>query len=551
MASKEIIVPATEPTDWRNPIVDGPKTNGDIRICMDPRNLNKYVKRELFHILTYDNLLSQLSGAKYFTLLNASSAFLQIPTIYESSLLCTITITFGRYRYLQLPYGLTSSPEMFQHYIHEVLDELWHHDNLNIVLTKVKHSGLTLNKEKSVFCVNKIKFLEHLISADGISPDENKTRAISNMKPIKNKKELQRFLGMVVYLAQFIPNLSQESSILRRLLSDKIEWIKTQTEESCFKQIKQLGLCAMISQDNKQTEFASISLTQTQQKYNQIEKELLALVFGCERFNFYLFGQNFNIETDHQQLLGLLKKPLDEMSPRIQRLAISLLRYQFKPHYFPGKNLKVPDTLINLRVFSVVTTSKASKQRLQEAINKDMKLQEIKYYVLNGWPSHKSTVPSELKKYWPIKNDIFLHQNILFYQKRLLVSEVLRKKFFDIIHQFHQGVVSCKRKAQEAIYYLDLKAIKNKKDPFIAVLDYNSTPKQNLQAPSVLLMGRRIRTTLPTSTALLQPLYLIEKLKRRLERNKIKQKLYYDRSSRKLPELHTGQPLLIQEKIRN
>ncbi|XP_072376078.1 uncharacterized protein [Diabrotica undecimpunctata] len=267
MVRKNLIVPVSEPTEWQNPIVVVPKNKGsDIRICMDPVYLNKYVKRERFPIPTQDTLFAKLSGANYFTLLDASSAFLQLPLNYESSLLCTFTTPFGRYRYLRLPYGLTCAPEIFQKYMSELLDN-------------------------------------HQISNIGISPDHDKTEAITKMTPPSNKKELQRFLGTIVYLAKFIPNLSEHTSPLRCLLSSKNEWHWGHNEQACFDKLKNLvasattlhyfnpdkktilsvdaspyGLGAMVSQDGFPIEFASVSLTPTQRRYNHIEKELLGIV---------------------------------------------------------------------------------------------------------------------------------------------------------------------------------------------------------------------------------------------------------------------------------
>lgn len=752
MVAQNLIVPVQQPTDWVHPVVVVPKSNGDIRICMDPRNLNKYVKRELFQIPTYDCLFSQLSGAKIFSLLDCSSAFLQLPLTEESSFLCTIATSFGRYRYLRLPYGLTSSPEIFQHFVHEMLEGLpgviayfddilvfgrsieEHHNNLNLVLKRIKETGMTLNLGKSKFCVSSINFLGHQISSRGVSPDKNKVIAINSMSSPKNKKELQRFLGMIVYLAKFIPNLSQETSPLRKLLSEQVEFQWNQTEQNCFNRLKELvtsnvtlsyfdpkkpttlsvdaspyGIGAVISQEGSPVEFASISLTPTQQRYNHIEKELLALVFGCERFHYYLYGRHFKLESDHRPLIGLLKKPIDDMSPRIQRLTIKLLRYQFELNYVPGKQLQVPDTLSrdpvketintdyldnNLRVFSIISTSKENEKRLIQAIAEDETLQKVKYYTLHGWPQHKSSVsPTSVKKYWHIRDEIFVHKDILFFQKRIIIPEALKEEFLNIIHQSHQGVVSCKKRAQEAIYYpgitadieklvlgcsvcqmysksnqreplsshelpelpwqkigidfmhvetsdfivmvdyfskfavvnklnsktassvitslknifslyglpieifsdngppfnskefydfsrrynislttssplypksngmvertiqtikgLFIKALKEKEDPFLAVLNYNATPKQDLPAPCFLLMGRRLRTTLPISQALLKPSYSTKNIINKFKTEQNKQQYYYNKSAKELPKLIEGQNVLVQNKVRD
>ena len=718
---------------------------------MDPRNLNQYVKREIFQIPTQDVLFSQLVGSKVFSLLDASSAFLQLPLTHESSLLCTIATSFGRYRYLRLPYGISCAPEIFQRCISEILEGVEgvlsyfddilvfgktieeHNRNLAKVLHRIKTSGLTLNREKSKFCVTEVRFLGHKINSDGIAPDERKTVAIREMQSPKNKKDLQRFLGMIVYLSKFIPNLSTETSSLRKLLSNTVEWQWTCVEEKAFNHLKDLvssattlsyfdpekettlsvdaspfGLGAVLWQDGRPIEFASVSLTPTQQRYNHIEKELLALVFGCERFNYYLFGlKNFKIESDHRPLLGLLKKPLDEMSPRIQRLAIRLLKYRFTLTFVPGKHLQVPDTLSreptvqrvntdyldsDLKIYSIIAVRPETEKKIIDAINNDPVLQKIKHYVMNGWPEHKSNVSPELKKYWSIKNDIYLHMNVLFYGKRLVLPEILRGEFLELIHRYHQGVVSCKKLAEKCIYYpgwssdvekmvlscptcqlysrsnqrqpltphevpelpwqkigIDFKAmgaqdflvvvdyyskfaivnkLQNKtgshvisvlknifvnhgipqeifsdngppfnsgefynfaktyeiklttsspyyprsngmvertiqtvkglltkaqqynEDPLLAILNYNVTPKMELPAPCELLMGRRLRTTLPVSKKLLQSTFPVSKIQKKLREMQSRQKEYYDQSSKELSVLNPGQHVIVQEGIR-
>lgn len=140
-----------------------------------------------------------------------------------------------------------------------------------------------------------------------------------------------------------------------KLLNDQAVWQWTKTKNDFFEGLKNLVttattlsyfdpkkqtilsvdaspyvIGAVITQDDNPIEFASISLTRCQQRYNHIEKELLALVFGCERFNYYLVGgKQIVLESDYRPLLGFLKKPINEMSPRIQRLTLRLLRYNF------------------------------------------------------------------------------------------------------------------------------------------------------------------------------------------------------------------------------
>lgn len=747
MVKEGIIVHVDEPTDWVHPIVVAPKKNGDIRICMDPRRLNPFIKREHFHIATQDSLFSELAGSEVYSRLDASSAFLQVPLNHESSLVCTVATPFGRYRYLRLPYGISSAPEFFAKVMSEILcgikgvivyfDDVLifaptvqkHNEILSTVLDKFKKAGLTINSEKSSFCVTETKFLGHILSKNGISVDPEKTEAILKMNTPKNKKELQRFLGMVVYLAKFMPNLSQETNTLRNLLSNKAEWVWSSNEQKCFEQIKHLlttspvlkffdprkettlsvdaspfGIGSVLLQDGHPIEYASISLNSCQQRYNHIEKELLAVVYGCQRFHYYLFGKPFIVETDHRPLLGVIKKPIDELSPRLQRLVFKLLRYQFELKYVPGKKLQLADSLSrdptcksintnyldeNLRVYAVIATSKTNEERLKSLTREDETLQKIQKYAIDGWPNHKNSIPEDVKKYWQIKDNIYSHKDILFYDKRIIVPRKLRNEFLNLIHRAHQGVVACKKNAADTMYWpgisseieklvlgcatcqeysrsnpreplnphevpeypwlkvgidfknlgkddfiviadyfskfvivnklssktatsvisalknifaingipleifsdngppfnsrefkdfaekyditlttssphyprsnglverhiqtvksLLTKAIQDKQDPLLAVLNYNITPKNNLPAPCALLMGRRLRTDLPVANLLLKPNFSLSGVKLAMERQQNKAKCYYDKGSKALPSIAPNQPVLVQD----
>lgn len=751
MVTDKVIIPITEPTDWVHPIVIAHKSNGDIRVCMDPRNLNMFIKRESFQVPTADSLFAQLAGAKYFTLLDVSQAFLQLPLDHESSKLCTIATPWGRYRYLRLPFGISAAPEIFLRFMYETLDGAAgvvnyfddilihgrtlneHNKNLEAVLSKIAKSGLSLNLEKSKICVRSVKFLGHIISDSGISPDTDKTKAIDGMTSPKDKKELQRFLGMIGYLTKFIPNLAQATVPLRKLLSNKAEWMWSENEEQCFERLKALvasapvlayfdtekktvlsvdaspyGLGAVITQDGHPVEYASVSLSETQQRYNHIEKELLALVVGCERFHYYLYGSRFTIETDHRPLLGLLKKNFDDLSPRIQRLAMRLLRYSFDLVYVPGKEMQVADALSRdpmakvidtsyldnqLKVYSVLATTPENERRLVEAIANDNVLRDVKQYVLDGWPNHKKDVATDVRKFWEIKDEIYLHSDVLFFRKRLIIPFSLRKEILNLLHKSHQGVHSTIKLARDCVYWpgitsdvtkmvlncyvcqsysrgnskeplqphevpnlpwekigidfmalgsidflividyfskflivnkmssktassvcstlrniftthgipmeivsdngppftseevinfakkydiqlttsspyyprsngmveravqtvkgLMTKSIRDAEDPFLAVLTYNTTPKQDFPAPCELLMGRKLRTTVPTGRDVLAPKYPFKEYRPKLEARQKKQAWYYNRTAKSLPSFKTNQQVFLQKDRRN
>ena len=109
MMRLDVIEPVTEPTDWVNQIVDARKPNGKLRMCLDPRDLNKAITRHHFKLITAEKLFAEMKGAKYFTKLDASSGYWQIKVDEESSKLLTFATLFGRYKYKRLLFGIHSA----------------------------------------------------------------------------------------------------------------------------------------------------------------------------------------------------------------------------------------------------------------------------------------------------------------------------------------------------------------------------------------------------------------------------------------------------------
>jgi hypothetical protein len=232
------------------------KPNGQIRLCLDPRDLNKAIKRHHHPLPTVDEILAKLGGAKMFSKLDASSGYWQIKVDDESSKLLTFNTLFGRHRFKRLPFGIHSAAEVFQKKISEIISDIEgaannqddiivfgkdseeHDKALKQVLDRVRESGLKLNKKKCTFRMTEITFLGHLISADGIKPDPRKIGAILKMPT--SKTELQRFLGMINYLCKFLPNLSKETAPLRQLLEKDVQWHFEQPHKTAINTLKKM-----------------------------------------------------------------------------------------------------------------------------------------------------------------------------------------------------------------------------------------------------------------------------------------------------------------------
>ena len=222
MVDLDIIEPIKNPTVSVNGLVIVEKPNGKLPICLDPRPLNNATKCEHLHLPTAEEIFSQMSGACFFSKLDASSGYLQIKVDEEISHLLAFGTLLGRYRFKRLPYGIHSASEIFQRAITSIISDVpgtansqddiivrgrtlaEHNERLSKVFLKIRDSGLKLNKKKCQIGVKSIAFLGHIISSEGVKVDSTKVEAITRMQLPNSVTEFQRFLGMITYLGKFI-----------------------------------------------------------------------------------------------------------------------------------------------------------------------------------------------------------------------------------------------------------------------------------------------------------------------------------------------------------
>ena len=202
----KIITKVMEPTDWCSPLVVTTKKSGDVRICCDLRSLNKAVKRPEFQIPSFEELANKINGAEIYTMLDAASAFHQIKVHPDSQHLLTFGTSIGRFAWAHVPYGLRSTPELFQSILSDILCDipnvLVFFDNILIatktisehdtilrqVLKWLFDKGITLNKEKCQFALPEIDFLGYYLNATGIAPSSSKIDSIHTVTVPETKE---------------------------------------------------------------------------------------------------------------------------------------------------------------------------------------------------------------------------------------------------------------------------------------------------------------------------------------------------------------------------
>ena len=238
-----VICEITEPTEWCAGMVPVIKKNGQIRLCVDLKPLNKSVQREIFTLPTIDDIGHKLCGTKVFTTLDCSSSFWQIPLDDESAKLTTFITPFGRYYFKRLCFGLCSATEIFQRKLTECLKDVpgafvdiddvlvygknkeEHDKNLSAVLDRIRESNLKLNKSKCKFRQKQVVYQGQVFSEAGMSPDPSKVEAITELVPPTNVTELRQFLGMVNYLGRYLKNLSAVLKPISELLQNDKMWV--------------------------------------------------------------------------------------------------------------------------------------------------------------------------------------------------------------------------------------------------------------------------------------------------------------------------------------
>ncbi|XP_045030439.1 uncharacterized protein K02A2.6-like [Daphnia magna] len=238
MVADGIIAPVSEHTDWVSRMMVVSKPDGNVRICIDPSSLNKAALRQHYSIPTVEQLFAKLGKAKFFCSLDTAQGFYQIPLSEESSYLCTMATPRGRYRFLRMPFGLKSTPEVYLHTMSELFGDLtgvitYFDDflvtgesmeelqtNLRQVLTRCRQHNLKLQLKKCKFFLKEVPWLGHVIGDGVVKVDPSKVEAIVNMPEPTDKAALVRLLGMATYLDKFCPNLAGLTRSLRDLLKE-------------------------------------------------------------------------------------------------------------------------------------------------------------------------------------------------------------------------------------------------------------------------------------------------------------------------------------------
>ena len=383
MLKDEVIEPSNSP--YLNPLCIVGKKDGSLRLTIDGRSLNARTAPNHFRTENVDQLLTKFSGARYFSTIDLSQSYWQIPLDPDSRDYTAFLHKGRQYRFKKCPFGLSSSGSGLLRALHNIFgDEInsfaaqfiddfaiasqtfeEHMQHINYILTKLQKNGFTVKIRKSQFCKKEIQFLGYVIDENGVRASDDRIQSILNFPSPRNVKQLRRFLGMCLYQSRFLINHAKLVDPLRHLLKKGNKYRWTDEEEKAFKELKKefcgsillhhidpraqfiiqsdaslKGLAAVLLQrkeDGTQNIIATASrgLRNAEYRYFSSELEIAAVHFALLKFRQYIFQKKIILQTDHLSLAFIHKCRLT--SSRLSRWIHEIASYDIAIEHIKGK----------------------------------------------------------------------------------------------------------------------------------------------------------------------------------------------------------------------
>ena len=365
------------------PIVMVKKKDGTNRCCIDFRQLNHITLFDAEPMPNAEEMFAKLAGHKYFSRLDLTKGYWQVPMSEQSKKLTAFSTPQGLFQFRTMPFGLVNAPAIFSRLMRKLLDQMenidnfiddilvftmtWHEhkDVLLELFRRLRDAGLTAKPSKTFIGYKNLECLGHLLGNDRLQPNPDKVAAVENANRPSTKKQVKAFIGLVGFYRKFILNFSVIAAPLtdltRKGQPTRVKW--TEIQEHAFNTLKKAltmspilklpnvrelfilrtdasdrGIGGVLLQEESGVKwpvaYASRKLLPREESYATVEKECLALVWSILKYQRYLYGKHFIVETDHQPLLYLNKAKVS--NARLMRWALLLQPYRFTVHAIKG-----------------------------------------------------------------------------------------------------------------------------------------------------------------------------------------------------------------------
>ena len=394
LLEKGYIRPSSSP--YGSPVLIVPKPNNpsETRLVVDYSRINALSQRLRFPLPTTTDLIDRLAGKKVFSTLDLASGFFQIRIRPEDIPKTAFTTPDGHYEFLVLPQGLSNSPATFQSVMSRVfapylnkfvfiyLDDIGvasdsvsqHIEHLRLVLQKLREHGFRVRPDKAQWAKPEIKFLGHLVGANGVRMDPSKIESVRSWPTPRNPSELRSFLGLANYFRRFIQGYSTMVSKLNDLLRKDAKWAWSRAHDACFDSAKHaitsapvlalpdfdkpfeiitdasiVGTGGVLMQEGRPVAYRSAKLTPPERNYTTGEQELLAVYQALCEWRCYVEGAvGLTLVTDHNPLTYLQTQ--QTLSRRQARWMEFMSRFNYTWQYRPGR-INVADPLSRCPTF--------------------------------------------------------------------------------------------------------------------------------------------------------------------------------------------------------
>ena len=523
------IITPIEFSNYAAPIVVVRKANGTIRICGDySTGLNDSLHPHEYPIPTPEQIFASLANTRLFTQLDLSDAYLQVEMDDNSKALLAINTHKGLFTFNRLCPGVKPAAGIFQQTMETVLagvpgviiyfDDILiassssseHHKTLLMTLSRLRDFNLKVRFEKCNFFQQEVRYLGVIVDARGQRPDPAKVAAIVSMPAPTSVSETRAFLGAIGFYGRFIPSLSSLRAPLDMLMKKDAIFKWTRQCEEAFQRFKEVltsdlllthynpTLPIMIAADACNTGIGCVAyhtypddsvkafhhvsrrLTPAEQRYSQIEKEGLGIVYAVKKFHKYLWGRRFTIFTDHRPLLHIFGSPSGipvHTANRLQRWAIILLGYDFAIKFIGTDDFGHADVLSRLiaeqprnqeDIIVANVIAQAEEDILTSALKRlgpvsfaeirtatlsDRLLAMVKDYLENGWPPNRKLERMDVSNYHNLRDELEVVNDVIIYRGRTVVPPPLRRPVLNSLHEAHPGMNRMKALARCFVFW--------------------------------------------------------------------------------------------------
>ncbi|GFU15104.1 transposon Tf2-6 polyprotein [Trichonephila clavipes] len=412
-------------SEYASPIVLVKKKDGTTRLCVDYRRLNRKLVKDRFPLPLIEDVLDRLQGAKVYTTLDLKNGFFHVDVNEDCKHLTSFVVPDGQFEFNKVPFGLSTSPSVFQRYVYSIFRELMRKgiviiymddlvipakdekeglEKLREVLEVASKYGLEMKFKKCQFLRRKVEFLGHVVENGTIRPSIAKTIAVKKFPVPTTVKQVQSFLGLTGYFRKFIPAYSQIAKPLSDLTRKDNPFMFEQPQMEAFEKLKKLltespvlsifqqgrttelhtdasqqGYGAVLLQEAEDgklhpVQYMSQKTTPAEEKYSSYELEVLAVVNALKKFRTYLLGNHFKIITDCSAFQKTMDKK--DLVTRVARWTLLLEEYDYEIVHRSGQRMQHVDALSRYPV--TIITSDTLTARLQRAQQEDENIQNLK-----------------------------------------------------------------------------------------------------------------------------------------------------------------------------